>query len=554
VTGELDGPRAEVLVIGAGASGACVAWSLARAGVDVLCLEQGDWLADEDLPKSHQDWAVRSRHEWNPNPALRRGPFDYPVDNRGGNPVNTYVYSAVGGSAVGWGGAFWRFSPSDFATHRTDGFGRDWPFGYEELEPYYEINEAQMGVSGAAGDPTHPCTSAPPLPPVSMGSMGHRWIAGFEELGWYWWVQHLAIASRDYRGRPACSNRGFCTAGCPTGALAVPGTTYWPEALAAGARLETRARVRRVTVDEDGRATGAEYYDAAGGLRWATADLVVIAGNGLGTPRLLLMSASPEHPGGLANSSGAVGRGLMIHPQISVVAHFEERTDADHGPWGATATTRHFYETDPANDFQRGFIITAMRGFNPLDTALQTAPWGAGHHRALEKHLNHEAVLWVCGDDAAEEHNLVRLDHENLDAWGLPGVITEYTMSENSRRMMETGLARATELARAAGADSVRSFGLESPHGWHLLGTARMGDDPRDSVVDARNRAHDVENLYIVDGSTMPAGGTVNPTNTVQAVALRAADHMIATRDRWSRSLLDRSGLSPRWRGAPGRR
>jgi len=182
-----------------------------------------------------------------------------------------------------------------------------------------------------------------------------------------------------------------------------------------------------------------------------------------------------------------------------------------------------------------------MRGMNPLDTALQTAPWGAGHHAALEHHLNHEAVLWVCGDDAPEEHNRVELDHDNLDAWGMPGVITSYSMSENSVRMMRAGLARATELAMAAGADSVRAFGADSPHGWHLLGTARMGEDPADSVVDPHNRAHDVDNLYIVDGSTMPAGGTVNPTNTVQAVALRAAHHMIATRAEWSRAA-ERSG------------
>jgi choline dehydrogenase-like flavoprotein len=212
-----------------------------------------------------------------------------------------------------------------------------------------------------------------------------------------------------------------------------------------------------------------------------------------------------------------------------VVGRFAERTDADRGPWGATATTRHFYETDPANDFVRGFIITAMRGFSPLDTALQVAPWGDGHHAALEHHLNHEAVVWVSGDDEPEPHNRVELDWDHTDAWGMPGVTTHYTLSDNSRRMGEAAIARATELCHAAGADSVRCFGFDQLMGWHLLGTARMGDDPADAVVDADLRAHEVPNLYVVDGSAMASAAPVNPTHTVQALALRAAD------DVWTR-------------------
>lgn len=516
--------KTEVLVIGAGAAGAAVAWSLSRQGVDVLCLEQGEWLAESDLPKSHSDWEIRTRHAWNSSVERRGAKVDFPVENRGGNPVDSFIYSAVGGSVVGWGGAFWRFQPSDFKTWTTDHFGRDWPISYEDLIPYYEINEQQMGVSGLAGDPTGASPQNPPLPPVSMGTMGERWMDGFERLGWYWWVQHLAIASRDYRGRPACTNRGFCTAGCPTGALATPANTYWPEALSQGAKLMTGARVREVTVKSDGTADGAIFYDADGELRRVKARIVVLAANGLGTPRLLLMSKSPSHPNGLSNSSGQVGKNLMVHVQTIVVGRFPEKTDADHGTWGATATTRHFYETDPDNDFKRGFIMTAMRGFSPLDTALQVAPWGSGHHDALEHHLNHEAVVWVCGDDEPEEQNRVELDWEKVDDWGMPGIVTHYTLSENSLRLGHAAIERATELCLAAGADAVRSPGFDRLNGWHLLGTARMGNNPADSVVDSDNRSHDAHNLFIVDGSVMPAGGTVNPTHTVQAVALRAAE------------------------------
>jgi choline dehydrogenase-like flavoprotein len=515
---------ADVLVVGGGAAGAALAWRLSQHGADVLVLEQGDWVASEDIPKRHADWQVRARRYWMPSAARRGWAADYPVRNLGGNPVDSFVYAAVGGSVTGWGGAMWRFVPSDFRAETLDGFGRDWPIGYDDLAPYYAINEAEMGIAGLAGDPTAPDIDALPLPPVSMGTMGDRWMDGFERLGWYWWPQSQAIASRDYRGRPACTNLGHCTFGCPTGSLATPANTYWPAALQGGVRLQTGARVREVTTDTRGRATGVLYHGADGAVHRATAPVVVLACNGLGTPRLLLMSASPAFPDGLANSSGLVGRNLMVHVQTIVCGRFPERTGADHGPWGATATTRHFYETDTSRGFKRGFIITAMRGFTPLDTALQTAGWGEDHHAKLEHHLNHEAICWVSGDDEPEPHNRVELDREHVDAAGLPGVVTHYTLSENSRRIGEEAVARATELCYAAGAESVRSPGFGSLMGWHLLGTARMGSDPSDSVVDAWHACHDVPNLFVVDGSAMTTGASVNPTHTVQAMALRAAD------------------------------
>ncbi len=525
---------ADVIVVGGGAAGAALAWRLAQRGVDVLVLEQGDWVPDDAIPKRHADWQVRARRSWSPSPARRGWPADYPVRNLGANPVDAFLYAAVGGSATGWGGAMWRFLPSDFRAATLDGFGRDWPIGYDDLADYYAINEREMGIAGLAGDPTAPPIDPLPLPPVSMGALGDRWMDGFERLGWYWWPQSQAIASRDYRGRPACTNNGHCTYGCPTGALATPANTYWPEALRHGVRLQTGARVREVTLDTRGRADGVLYHGTDGLVHRATAPVVVLAGNGLGTPRLLLMSASPSFPDGLANSSGMVGRNLMVHVQTTVIGHFPEPTGADHGPWGATATTRHFYETDPDRGFKRGFIITAMRGFDALDTALQVGGWGAGHHAAVERHLNHEAVCWVSGDDEPEPHNRVELDHERVDAAGLPGVVTHYTLSENSRRIGEAGIAKASELCHAAGADSVRVLGFDTLLGWHLLGTARMGDDPADSVVDAWHRCHDVPNLLVVDGSVMATGASVNPTHTVQALALRAADGIWRDRREWT--------------------
>jgi choline dehydrogenase-like flavoprotein len=520
---------ADVLVIGAGAAGGALSWRLASHGASVVCLEEGDWVDQDSIPKGHVDWEVRGRHYWNPAPSIRARDVDYDVTNYGGHPVDPFLYGGVGGSTIGFGAQYWRLQPSDFRTKTLDDFGVDWPISYTDLEPYYDINEREIGVSGLAGDPTGPPRTAPPLPPNAMGVVGRRWIDGFDRLGWYWWPQDSAIISRDYRGRPACSNRSQCAFGCPQHSLSGADVTYWPEALKLGVELRVRSRVRTIVLDPSGRAAGAEYYDSDGQLHELRAERVVVCAGGLGTPRLLLMSSAPGHADGLANSSGQVGRNFMVHAQSLAVGRFPDKTDSFAGTVGAIST-RQFYETDESNDFVRGFIVAGNRGYSPLLTSLQVRSWGEDHHAALEHYLNHEASVYVCGDDEPEEHNRIELDYGRLDAFGLPGVNTFYTQSQNSRRMVTAALKRAHELCLAAGAESVRDFGVAPGFGWHLLGTARIGDDPSSSVANGDHEAHDVPGLFIADGSSLPTGGAVNPANTIQAMALRAADRIWETR------------------------
>lgn len=522
----------DVLVIGSGPAGAAVTTRLAERGARVTCLEQGDWIPPEQRPKAFSDWDVRGRRRWAPNPTRRRGPYDYEVTSRGADPVEVYMYNAVGGSAIGYGGHFWRLLPSDFRTKTLDGYADDWPIRYRDLAPYYDLNESIMGVSGIEGDPTGPDRGPYPTPPLPIGALGRRWIEGFEKLGWYWWPQENAIISRDYAGRQACIGRGFCTLGCPSGSLSTPDVAYWPRALAAGAELITKARVREITVDATGTATGVLYYDADGVVHELKARIVVLCANGVGTPRLLLSSRSALFPDGLANSSGLVGRNFMVHVQSVVTGRFTEALDVYQGHRGSVISSRHFYETDPKNDFVRGFMITGMRGNSPLNTALGGAPWGRGHHAAVEAALNHDASVWICGDDEPDPENRVELDWSNLDAFGLPGIRTVYRLTNNSRAIGAAGIARAREFVAATGATDIRDVGLSPILGWHLLGTARMGTAANTSVVDADNRAHDVPNLYVVDGSSFVTSASVNPTNTIQALALRAADRIWAER-RW---------------------
>lgn len=524
----------DVLVIGSGPAGAAISKRLSEKGAKVVCLEQGDWVDRARLPKSHADWEVRGRRFWAANPNVRRWPADYPVSSEGADPIDIYMYNAVGGSQIGFAGNYWRMNPSDFRVRSLDGVAVDWPFDYEELAPYYTLNEAEIGLAGLAGDPCAAPRDPLPNPPAPIGRPGELLVEAYEKLGWYWWPTEQSISTRDYRGRPACDNRGWCTFGCPQDSLSMAANTYWPAALANGVELRTNARVREIVLGKDGRAVGALYYDKDGAIQEARAAVTVIACGGLGTPRLLLMSTSSAHPDGLANSSGQVGKNLMVHVQSFASGLFDEPVDGWEGTWGGTVSTRQFYETDPSRDYVRGFVMSGCRGWSPLNLALQTAPWGSGHHKAFDERINHEISLYMCGEDLPEETNRVELDWAHLDAFGLPGLITHHELHENSRRLGRDMIGHARQVLDAAGAKSIRDFGLSPIFGWHLLGTARLGTDPQTSVTDGDHRAHDVPNLFIADSSSLPTSAAVNPSHTIQAIALRAADKIWEHKREWT--------------------
>jgi choline dehydrogenase-like flavoprotein len=521
----------DVLIVGAGASGAAFAWRLAEAGIDVLCLEQGGWVKPGDYPTAGEDWELHRQTDFHPDPNVRRSPADYPLDTSG-SPIDPLMYNAVGGSTIHWSAHFPRLRPSDFRVRTLDGVADDWPFTYGELEPFFDLNDRIMGVAGLTGDPAYPPKSPRQTPPIPLGRLGHTMARGFDKLGWHWWPSDSAILTRAYDGRRACNNCGPCDIGCAVGAKASTDVTYWPKALARGARLVTGARVREITVTPDGRAGGAVYYDTEGRVHEQRARLVVLAANGVGTPRLLLNSRSPLFPDGLANGSGLVGRNLMFHPYASVRGVFEDRLEGYKGPIGCSIICQEFYETDPSRDFVRGYSFQIARGLTPVASALGglsalRVPWGAGHRAAYEARFDRTITLFVIGDDLPEAHNRVELDPLLTDGHGIPAPRIVYRLGENSRKLLDHGLARGREALEAAGARAVEATPLHRAAGWHLMGTARMGSDPRRSVVDGYGRCHEVPNLYVIDGSAFTTGGAVNPTSTIQAVALRAADRVV---------------------------
>jgi choline dehydrogenase-like flavoprotein len=519
----------DVLIIGAGASGAAVAWSLAETRMRILCLEQGGWMRPQDYPSTRRDWEAQTYAEFSPNPNVRRRPEDYPIDDSD-SPISVVNFNGVGGSTVLYAAHFPRLHPSDFRARTLDDVADDWPIDHRTLEPFYAENDRVMGVAGLAGDPAYP-PHAPPLPPVPLGLVGETMARGFNRLGWHWWPSETAIATRDYEGREACVNLGPCMSGCAKGAKASTDITYWPEAIRQRVELRTGCRVREITVDARGMASGAVYYDADGMERFQPAEVVILACNGVGTPRILLNSVSGRFPNGLANSSGLVGKNLMMHPWGALRGVFDEPLQSHFGPQSCCIWSQQFYETDRSRGFVRGYNIQVSRSHGPVTTARYllgrgVLPWGAGHHESFERHYDRIVVAGICCEDLPEECNQVTLHPSLKDAHGIPAPKITYRLGENTRRMLEHGVARGTEALKAAGAVEVYVDAPMRQAGWHLLGTARMGTDPERSVVNEWGRSHDVRNLFVVDGSVFVTSGGVNPTPTIQAVALYVADTM----------------------------
>jgi choline dehydrogenase-like flavoprotein len=302
-----------------------------------------------------------------------------------------------------------------------------------------------------------------------------------------------------------------------------------------GATLRTWARARAVTVDAGGRVRGVEYVDDQGRVQVQTGRVVVICCNGIGTPRLLLNSTSRLFPNGLANSSGQLGRNFMAHPARYVEGVFDEEMEGSIGPSVNPIMSQAFYETDLSRGFVRGYSLLVYRPFGPLSVAWgdsEPVPWGARHHEVMHRRFRHSAGIAVLAEDLPDEDNRVDLDPNVTDSSGIAAARVTYRFSENTLAMLKHGAGMARKVLEAAGAVQVLDSGNVSIFA-HLMGTARMGDDPRRSVVNRWNQAHDVKNLFVVDGSSFTTSAAVNPTCTIGALALRTADAIYDRKEEW---------------------
>jgi choline dehydrogenase-like flavoprotein len=344
---------------------------------------------------------------------------------------------------------------------------------------------------------------------------------------------------------PPCVYRGFCVLGCATNAKQSALITWIPRALAAGAEIRDLAMVGKVEVDERGCTTGV-LYQRQGRWRFQRARNVVVAGYAIETPRLLLNSATDRFPDGLANSSGLVGKNLMLHPYSTVVGHFDEPLESWLGPAGQPIQSMQFYETDAKRGFVRGAKWHVLPGGGPLGGPPTPGlpldeQWGEAFHRRQRKEFGRSFEWGIMADDLPEETNRVVLDPDLTDSDGVPAPKIIYNYTENTKRLAAFHLERATEAMYASGAVDVtvrplmtdrtqHNTGASLMATGHLMGSCRMGTDPQRSVVNQWGQAHDVPNLFIYDGSVFVTSSGFNPTGTICAVALRCAKHMIAER------------------------
>lgn len=524
---------ADVVIVGAGPSGAIAALELAKSGLSVVCLEQGEWVDPARFTGDKRSWELTADQRWHYNPNRRLSLADYPVDDSESD-VPPAMFNGVGGSTIMWSAAWPRLTPSDFRVRSLDGVADDWPISYDELVPFYDEVERDIGISGLAGDPAYPQRSEYPMPQLPVGKTGMAAIRGMDQLGWHWWVGSTAIATQPYRRLNPCVRIGTCNTGCPEGAKASADVTHWPDALEHGVKLITGARVREITVDANGLADGVVYIRDGQEIR-QRAGIVICCANGIGTPRLLLMSASAAHPDGLANSSGMVGRNLMMHGMSAVMGCFDEPLESWLGPFGQHVYSMEFYETDTSRGFVRGAKWQLFPGSGPLalHAGLAGAPfdygWGEQMHRNTAKWFGRSMGWAIIYEDLPNPENRVTLSEDLTDSDGLPAPKLHFRVDANARRLSEWHMDRAAEALVAAGATETMRI-PDTGMGAHLLGTARMGNDPATSVVDRWGRSHDVPNLYIFDGSVFVTSAGVNPTPTICAFALRGARHIVAER------------------------
>lgn len=536
-----ESEEVDFVVVGSGAAGGVLAKELSSAGLRVVVLEQGPWRRSEEF--THDEFSTWILGD------LLGGPPDLPQTFRAseeeeatlpppGFPPPLLYARGVGGSSVHFTANFWRLRPVDFRERSLlggisgTGFA-DWPLTYDELEPYYTKVDWEIGVSGAHV-PSDPPRSRPyPMPPLPVKSSGALLERGARALGWTAQPASMAIASEPFQGRNPCMHCGYCMMfGCEFGAKSSTLVTVIPRAVETGnCEVRTGCTVHRVEVNDAGRATGVLYFDDAGVEHRQRARAVVLAANGAETARLLLMSESSRFPDGLANSSGKVGKYLMFNGQTAAYGRFEHPLN-EYKSVQVTRLVMDFYDSDPERGFYGGGGIDARLSGGPLIFALGGLPpsaprRGAGFSRALRDYYTRTMEVAGHTTSLAVESNNVSLDPQVKDRWGRPALRVTYRDHADDQAAMQFFLDRSVELLEAAGAEEIWSNPVRPQTvGAHLLGTCRMGDDPRESVVDRYHRTHDVPNLFLCDGGSMVTSGRGQPTMTIQALAFRAGEHI----------------------------
>jgi len=541
----------DAIIIGSGAAGGIVACVLAEKGKHVLLLERGAALSFADVGRDQLRNQRLSIYGHNAGPELEGNPRVFVDPDGRARIVKPHELdyhnnaACVGGGTRVYGAQAWRFSPDDFRMASKYGVPEgsslaDWPISYEDLEPFYDRAEWELGVAGDGESIQDQVLRRRgyPLPPVPPTPQTVALKHGAEKLGWVTSPVPLLINTLPYGGRDACIACKYCVGfACPTDAKSGTHNTMIPRAVATGhCELVTGAVAERIEVDARGKVNGISYFLQTNGQRrkqLARARVVIVSAGAIESARLLLNSNSMHHSGGLGNEHDQVGRNLQGHLYPRAYGLLAERIFNGVGPGVTVATTEFNHDNDGvvgggmlADDFIKP----------PIDFWYDSLPpdlprWGLANKRFMRD--NYSRVLHVRGpvQDIPSPDGRVTVDQSVRDQWGIPVARLSGTTHPATITAAEFMRERGVEWLRASGCDKTWSSRLDLMLSGrqHQAGTCRMGRDPRVSVTDECGRVHQHDNLFVVDGSLHVTNGGFNPVLTIMALAFRSAEHIAGT-------------------------
>jgi len=509
-----------MLIVGAGAAASVIAAKAARKGKSVIMLEAGPARSLQDLASSQ----IQARKlKWGGPEVEETG------NHKVGNNFNTGW--GTGGAAMHHYAVWPRLHEVDFKQRTQFGIGNDWPFEYDDLRPFYDRIQTEVGLSGdSEKEIWRPKGAAYPMPALPVFAQGNVIAKGFEALGRVTAPIPMAINSQLHKKRSACIYDGWCDAGCPTGALLNPLVHYLPNAIRDGAQIINNAMVSKVLTAKNGaQVTGVEYYDVNGELNTQFADIVVLAANTVQNPRLLLASANAKHPAGLVNKNDLVGRYLMSHPAKTVNGLFSEKTLPHLGVTGGQLINQDNYDDKLA--VENGFggyqwlIANAVKPNDLLGFANSRPDIrGKALQRFMQKAAQHYGTMVYVADDIPDENNRVRLSTKK-DSFGIPLANTTHDIQAKTKALISDADADGLAIFKHAGANEAWLGPLVS---MHIMGGTIMGNSAADSVCNEFGQTHEIENLFIAGSGLFPSSGAVNPTFTLHALALKTSDYILA--------------------------